>query len=112
MLVVNLRAMEAQGIDFIRHPITDGGVPADRSALRHTLDDLRARLAGGETIVVACRGGLGRTGTVVGCLLRDDGLDGDAAIELTRASRHGTIENADQERFVNDWGPRAGEAPA
>ena len=105
-------AMAAEGIDLIRHPITDGGVPADRSALRHTLDDLRARLAGGETIVVACRGGLGRTGTVVGCLLRDGRLDGDAAIELTRASRHGTIENADQERFVNDWGSRAGEAPA
>ncbi len=96
--------MQANSIDVIRHAIPDGGVPPDRAALRGTLDDIRARLANGENVVVACRGGLGRTGTVVACLLRDRGLDGDAAIALTRASRHDTIETPDQERFVQSWG--------
>ena len=66
--------MEAHGIDLVRHPIPDGGFPADRVALRGTVDCIRARLANGGNVVVACRGGLGRTGTVVGCLLRDGGL--------------------------------------
>ena len=96
--------MEAHGIDLVRHPIPDGSFPADRVALRATVDGLLARLANGENVVVACRGGLGRTGTVVGCLLRDCGLDGDDAIALTRASRPGTIETDEQERFVASWG--------
>ena len=94
----------AHGIKLLRHPIHDAGVPADQAALRQTLDGMRARLARGENIAVACRGGLGRTGTVVGCLLRDVGLEADAAIALTRASRQKTIESDDQERFVAAWG--------
>jgi hypothetical protein len=97
--------MRAHGIELIRYPIQDTRVPTDRDAFAHSLDEIRACLASGKAVVVACRGGLGRTGTVVGCLLRDGGLDGDAAIALTRASRHGTIENAEQERFVRSWQP-------
>jgi protein-tyrosine phosphatase len=44
---------------------------------------------------------------VVACLLRDAGLDAEAAIALTRATRHGAIENEAQERFVGEWGPTA-----
>jgi protein-tyrosine phosphatase len=95
--------MSAAGIELIRHPIRDGGVPVHRSAFRALLDDLLARLTRGQRIVVACRGGLGRTGTLVGCLLRDGGLSGRDAIDLTRASRHRTIEWAVQEQFVEGW---------
>lgn len=102
--VPNIAAvMTEHGIELLRHPIPDGGVPADHAAFGRTLDEVRARLARGQSVVVACRGGLGRTGTIVGCVLRDGGLDGDAAIALTRASRHGTIENPEQERFVMGW---------
>ena len=95
--------MQANGIDLAHHPIRDGGVPADRAALEQTLQGVRGRLANGESVVVACRGGLGRTGTVVGCLLRDAGLAAEAAIALIRATRHGAIETAEQERFVASW---------
>ncbi len=79
--------MAAHGIGLLRHPIVDVSVPTDDLSLAATLDDVRARLAMGESVTVACRGGLGRTGTVVGCLLRDGGLDGDAAVALVRTSR-------------------------
>ncbi len=95
--------LAANHIDLLRYPIVDQGVPADRTALRGVLDDVRARLVTGESIVVACRGGLGRTGTVVGSLLRDGGLDVAQAIALTRAARHDTIENDAQEHFVGTW---------
>ena len=96
-------AMAAEGIDLLRLPVPDTRVPTDTDALTHLLDEMRTRLVRGETVAVACRGGLGRTGTVVGCLLRDGGLDGDEAVALTRASRPGTIENDEQERFVRMW---------
>lgn len=95
--------MAAAGIHLVRFPIVDMGATPDRDGLRAVLDDLLARLTAGETVVVACRGGMGRTGTIVGCLLRDVGVNGQAAIDLTRASRKHTIENRAQERFVLDW---------
>lgn len=95
--------MAAAGVTLLRFPIVDMQVTPDREGLRSTLDDVLRRLVTGESVVVACRGGMGRTGTIVGCLLRDGGLDGEAAITLTRASRRSTIERDTQERFVQAW---------
>jgi ADP-ribosylglycohydrolase len=95
------------GIGVLRHPMPDGGTPADHVAFGATLMDVRARVDAGQTVVVACRGGLGRTGTTVACLLREAGLDGDAAIVATRAARTKTIETLAQEQFVRAWAPSA-----
>ena len=93
--------MERHGIELVRYPIDDGGVPEDLDSFRALLGDIRAAVVEeGRSVVVACRGGLGRTGTVVASLLREAGLDGDSAIALARESRKGTIENATQEQFV------------
>ncbi len=96
-------ALADAGIALLRHPIPDFGVPADAAAFRAVLDSVRGLLAAGRSVVVACHGGLGRTGTVVACVLRDGGLDAEAAMALTRAKRRGTIESAAQERFVEAW---------
>ena len=95
--------LAAQGIELERHPIPDMGVPRDPAAFARLLDETRSAVIGGETAVVACFGGFGRTGTAVSCLLVDAGLTADEAIALTRATRPGTIENASQLRFVHDW---------
>lgn len=105
-------AMSREDIELLRFPIVDMHVTNDREGLRRVLDDVLARLRDGQSVVVACRGGLGRTGTIVGCLLCDGGLDGDAAIDLTRASRKKTIERAIQEQFVRDWSTANFEVPA
>ncbi len=102
-------ALEAAGIGVIRHPVPDGGVPADPAAFRATLDNVAGRLRVGERVVVACRGGLGRTGTAVACLLVDGGLAPERAIERVRAARRGTIETRVQEEFVRGW--RSGPGP-
>jgi protein-tyrosine phosphatase len=45
--------------------------------------------------------GLGRTGLLVACLIRDlSDYDGEEAIELTRSYRHGTVETEAQRTFV------------
>jgi ADP-ribosyl-[dinitrogen reductase] hydrolase len=95
--------MERAGIRLIRFRIIDGGVPLDAVVFRLQLDDVSARLRAGERVVVACRGGLGRTGTLVACLLIEAGLDAEAAIDLTRRTRPMTIENATQEAFIRAW---------
>ncbi len=95
--------MAEHGIDTIRHPIPDRGVPTDPSAFADLLATVTSHIRDGRFVAVACMGGLGRTGTLVACLLKDSGLDADQAMELTRLSRRGTIENTTQETFVRSW---------
>lgn len=101
--------MSRQGIALLRHPISDGGVPTDADAFAGLLTDVEGRLAAGETVIVACMGGLGRTGTLVATLLGRNGLEPGAAIALTRRTRPGAIESAAQEDFVRELSkPRRG----
>lgn len=97
------QALAGQGIELLRFPIPDFGVTEDPDGLRAVLGVVASRVREGQTVVVACRAGRGRTGTVVGCLLREGGLAADDAIALTRTTRPGTIERDVQERFVRDW---------
>jgi len=99
-------SLEAAGIRVVRHPVPDLGVPGDPDAFRVTLDDVRACLRRGERVVVACRGGLGRTGTAVACLLVDGGVPPGEAIARVRAVRPGTVERPSQEAFVRAWAGR------
>ena len=68
-----------------RRPIHDFDVPSVAD-LRDTLDVVDAAVAAGKPVYIHCRGGWGRTGTVVGCYLVRHGLanPGDALAELQR----------------------------
>jgi protein-tyrosine phosphatase len=98
-----VEVLAAHGIEVLRHPVRDLAVPADRETYRATLELVAGQLRQRQSVAVACRGGLGRTGTAVACLLVDAGLAPDDAIALTRHTRHGTIERGTQEAFVRAW---------
>ena len=87
--------------------MADQGVPSDHGAFKALLESVADRLRNGDGVLVTCMGGLGRTGTLVACLLLEAGLDAEAAIGATRAARLGTIENSAQEAFVRAWAPVA-----
>lgn len=61
---------------------------------------LRASLKFGESFVVHCWAGLGRTGTVTAKLLTEFGVPAKRAIALTRAARPGAIQSLQQEIYV------------
>lgn len=59
------------------------------------------RLKQGEAMGVHCAGGVGRTGTVLACLLgRYHKIDGKQAVFMIRDLRPGSIESASQQTFV------------
>lgn len=107
----------ATGIEPVRHPfgITDMGLPSDVTQMRSVLHLIRQELDAGKTCYVHCWGGIGRTGTVVGCWLRDRGLDGETALaEVQRlysshmpASKLERNPNSPQRpaqmRYVRNW---------
>jgi hypothetical protein len=67
-------------------PIPDLDVPTVASAVA-LLDDLHARLADGECVLVHCAAGFGRAGTVAACLLVGHGLTTEEAIAHVAACR-------------------------
>lgn len=75
-------------VEHRRFPIPDLGVVDDA-----VYDEIVTVIADGAergAVYVHCWGGVGRTGTVVGCLLADAGLDADGIARRIRELRHGT----------------------
>ncbi len=64
-----------------RLSIPDMGLPENPAHMARILDTLDAALAAGRKVYLHCWGGIGRTGTVVGCYLVRHGRTGDEALE-------------------------------
>ena len=97
-------------VAYDRMPIRDLGVP--RSADLHTLlSRLKTNVAAGTPSFVHCWGGIGRTGTVIGCwLVEHDGMDGKTALQHIAKLRRGTPdgrrrspETPEQSALVLGW---------
>lgn len=73
-------AARALRVTHRRMSIQDYGLPRSPSEMSAILDTLDAAVAAGERVYVHCWGGIGRTGTVVGCYLVRHGLTGHAAL--------------------------------
>lgn len=64
-----------------RHPVRDMSVPRRAEDMAAILDAVDDALDQGSTVYVHCWGGIGRTGTVIGCWLVRHGLTGDGALQ-------------------------------
>lgn len=79
----------------------DFGVPSDRADALDALREAYRRVRAGERVEVACRGGIGRTGTALAALAILDGLEPDDAVAWIRAGYHsGAIETPWQRRWL------------
>lgn len=87
-------------------PIVDVDVPDERfeRLWAESAREIKALLHQGKKVVLHCRGGLGRTGLVAACLLREFHFAPDQAIQLVRATRPGSIETRQQESYVRQYG--------
>lgn len=83
-------------------PIPDVSIPQAtfENSWTQVGEGLRARLRDGANVLIHCKGGLGRAGTVAARLLVELGLSPPEAIEMVRRARPGAIETAAQERYV------------
>ena len=95
-------AVLAQGLDWYHLPVQDVSVPniAFEAQWAGASSVLRSQLLAGKSIVVHCRGGLGRTGIVAARLLIELGEKPVTALERVRAARPGAVETSEQEAYV------------
>ena len=88
------------GLELVSFPIPDGWVPESLEATSQLVASIVDRLLTGQTIVVHCLAGLGRTGTIASCCLVACGRPPADAIRAVRAARPGSLQNSAQEAFV------------
>ena len=95
----------------LAHPIVDMGTTTIPHMTR-ILDDIDAARAVGEGVYVHCWGGLGRTGTAVGCWLVRNGLDRGDAIRRIEELRRMVLDSfmpspqtTAQRAMVTRWKP-------
>ena len=98
---------------YSRRTIRDMSCPSTET-MRGILDEIDGALAEGHNVYVHCWGGIGRTGTVVGCHLVRHGCSGDDALEQV-ARLYGTMsrekimsfpespQTESQRAFVRAW---------
>lgn len=92
-------------LEVLHCPIRDFGVPEQipgSGGYDKTIQDLLEALVQGP-VLLHCAAGLGRSGLTAACLLVKTGLSSDEAIERVRRARPGTIQTAEQEKFVRRY---------
>ena len=96
---------------YFRFPIGDFGLPS-AGQMKAILDQIDESLRLGRKVYLHCWGGIGRTGTTVGCYLVRHGLSGDEALrqlaewwqEVPKSQIHPrSPETREQAAFVRSW---------
>ncbi len=83
-------------------PIVDGSIPDQRFDEKWDTsgEELRSILRNGSDVLVHCRGGLGRAGTIASRLLIELGMAPKTAIARVRAVLPGAVETCAQKEYV------------
>ena len=94
--------VRARNIEWHHLPIVDVEPPDARfeSRWRTSGPKLLGYLRAGGRVLVHCRGGLGRAGTVAARLLIELDAPNKEAVALVRKARPGAIQTSEQERYL------------
>ena len=99
--------VKARHMTWLHLPIRDGHPPGNtfESAWKRYGPYVRSLLRSRFDVLVHCKGGLGRAGTVAARLLVELGAGPEDAIRKVRRARSGAIETTEQKRHVQGCRP-------
>ncbi|EMD32371.1 hypothetical protein CERSUDRAFT_88015 [Gelatoporia subvermispora B] len=102
-----LLGIDVRDVQYHNFPIRDRSLPESVEFVRHIMDVLRENEREGRICAVHCRGGIGRTGLVVGCWLVESGIarDGADALRLI-AEEWKTVEKCKRFPSSPETGPQ------
>ncbi len=93
-----------RGIRVHHLPIVDTSVPTaeQANAVDELVGAIRQALSAGDRVVVHCRGGQGRTGTIASIILTAFGHEPQDAIRIVRDAQPRAVENLQQQQYVQE----------
>ena len=106
-----IKLAETKGIhvEHLRFPIEDLGIPS-QTTMSNILDSIEQGNIAKKKTYVHCYGGIGRTGTVVGCFLVRQGMTVEQALETIANLRSSVSdwwgpspETSEQRNFILNW---------
>lgn len=91
---------EAENIElkWLSCPIPDRGVPGQGTRIMSVLRDLDQELSQGQSVVLHCRQGIGRSALVAASLLTLKGISPDAALGRIAKTRGVNVPETEQQR--------------
>ena len=90
-----LKVIFSAELEDLYHGYDPDDPETEERLIRQATDVIRTEMDEEEGIVVHCVGGIGRTGTVLGCVLRDLGFSADGAINY--------LDGLNKERGFGGW---------
>lgn len=90
-----------QGFELIHFPIADMGIPTPRACAAlcaQLLDGIEQR-----PVLLHCKGGLGRTGTIAACCLVGLGRAPEQALIEVRSVNPNYVQTASQAKFIEHY---------
>jgi protein-tyrosine phosphatase len=98
------------GLQFVRLPIRDRGVPELDEATMRALSSLRELWRNGKAVVTHCRMGYGRAPMIAACIMISTECDSDTAFEKLSAARGISVPETDEQRvWVQKYAQVLGE---
>lgn len=94
------KAAEAE-IELFNCPLTDGSVPNEKE-LDQIIQFIDRQLKEKKTVVVHCKAGRGRTGTIIAAWLIRKGDTFEQAVKTVRTANPLTIESEEQMEFLRN----------
>ncbi|HSV34317.1 MAG TPA: tyrosine-protein phosphatase [Ramlibacter sp.] len=86
---------------WINVPMRNFGLPEDPLGFRREVAEIARALKDGESVMMHCAAGIGRTGSTAACVLKALGLDTEEALQRVRDAGSNP-QNAQQSGLV-DW---------
>ncbi len=94
-----------------RFPIRDLSIPESKSFTKDILDCISRLISEKEIIYVHCWGGVGRTGTIIGCWLAENGYKGNLSLQklneiwqdCPKSKYRQSPETQEQKSYIINW---------
>ena len=103
----------AAGLQFLRLPVADRGVPANRPEFERVVSEVIAEMDRGGSVAVHCRQGVGRSAVVAIAVLNTLGVPTADAIGRVSAARGVPVpETKEQAEWVTGLGPHPPPSPS
>lgn len=89
---------DACGVEFLSHPVTDRGLPADTAKFEGVVDAVAERIKQGKGVAIHCRLGIGRSSLLAAAVLVSLGARTEEAFEKISHARGLPVPDTEEQR--------------